>query len=51
MNLPTLIVAAVIAVIFLSIVITGIRNKKAGKGGCSCGGNCANCGAGCHHSV
>lgn len=42
MNIPTIIVAAIIAVIFLSIVITGIRNKKKGKGGCSCG--CSGCG-------
>ena len=48
MNRPTFLIAAVIAVIFLAIVITGIRNKKAGKGGCSCGGNCGSCGAGCH---
>ncbi len=48
MNLPTFIGAGVVLAIFLAIVITGIRNKKAGKGGCSCGGSCSSCGGGCH---
>lgn len=47
MNLPTFIVAAVITAIVLAIVLTGIRNRKAGKGGCSCGGDCGSC-SGCH---
>ena len=47
MNLPTFLVAAVIAAIVLAIVVTGIRNKKAGKGGCACGGDCGSC-RGCH---
>jgi len=42
MNVPTIIVSAIIAVIFFSIVIKGIINKKNGKGGCSCG--CSGCG-------
>lgn len=49
MNWPTIIIAAVIAVIFLVIVIKGIINKKNGKHSCSCGGNCGACGiCDCH---
>lgn len=48
MNLPTLIVGLIVFGIFFAIVITGIRNKKAGKGGCSCGSNCSSCSGGCH---
>ena len=48
MDWPTIIVAAIIAVIFLAIVITGIRNRIQGKSSCSCGGNCGACGGNCH---
>ena len=50
MNLPTIIVAAVVAAVF-AIVITGIRNKKKGKHSCSCGGSCGACGmnGSCHN--
>ncbi len=41
MNTATVIVASVIAVIFIAIVVCGIRNIKAGKGSCSCG--CKDC--------
>lgn len=42
-NLPTVIIAAVIAIVFIAIVIRGIRQRKQGKGGCSCGcGSCPN---------
>ncbi len=34
---PTIIIAAVIAAVFVFIVVRGIRNKKQHKGGCSCG--------------
>lgn len=49
-NLPTIIIASVIAVIFVAIVVTQIINKKKGKSSCSCGGSCGNCGASsfCH---
>ncbi len=49
MDWPTIIVASILAVIFLAIVITGIRNKKKGKHSCSCGscGGCAMNGS-CH---
>ena len=51
MNPSTFIVAAIIAVAFLAIVITEIRNRKKGKGSCSCGGSCGACGmnCSCHH--
>lgn len=46
---PTIIVAAIIAVIVLAIIIREIRNKKQGKSACqSCGGNCSSCPGGCH---
>ncbi|MBQ7822489.1 MAG: FeoB-associated Cys-rich membrane protein [Clostridia bacterium] len=47
--LPTIIVAAIIAVIFVAIVVTGIRNKMKGKSSCSCG--CDSCGMGCHEKA
>ncbi len=44
MNWPTILIAAVVAVIFLAIVITAVRNKMKGKHSCSCGGSCGVCG-------
>lgn len=42
MNWPTIIIAAIVAAVFLAIVISGIKNKKNGKSSCSCGcGGCA----------
>ncbi len=42
MNIPTLVIALIIALVFLAIVIKGIINRKKGKGSCSCGcGGCA----------
>lgn len=43
MNLPTIIVATIVAVVFFAIVIRGILNKKKGKSLCSCGGSCSGC--------
>ena len=43
MDWPTIIVASILAVIFLAIVITGIRNKKKGKHSCSSCGSCGGC--------
>ena len=42
MNLPTILVTAVIAAVFLLIVIREIHSRKNGKP--SCGGNCGSCG-------
>ena len=44
MNWPTFVIATIIAVVFLAIIIRGIRNRKNGKGGCSCGCSCSGCG-------
>ena len=40
-NLPTILIAAVIAVIFAAIVIRGIRKRRRGETGCGCG--CSGC--------
>ena len=40
------IVGGVLAVVVGAIVFKMIRDKRSGKGGCSC--NCGGCG-GCHH--
>ncbi|BAK98700.1 hypothetical protein OBV_15020 [Oscillibacter valericigenes Sjm18-20] len=47
MNVPTIIGAVIVAAIFIAIVARGIYNKRHGKGGCSCGGDCGTCGC-CH---
>ena len=47
MNAPTVIAALIVLVVFAAIVGKGIYNRRHGKGGCSCGGNCGACG-GCH---
>ena len=49
MDWPTVIVAAIIGVIFVAIVANEIRNRIKGKSSCSCGGNCGACGA-CSYS-
>ena len=38
MNLPTIIVASVIAIVFIIIVAGEIKKRKNGKGCCSCAG-------------
>ena len=43
MNLPTIIVLAVVVLVFAAIIANEIRKKKAGKSSCSCGG-CSGCG-------
>jgi len=43
MNWSTFIVAAIIAVIFIAIVVSEIRKRKNGKGSCSCGSSCGGC--------
>ena len=37
----------IVLVVFAAIVGKGIYNRRHGKGGCSCGGDCGACG-GCH---
>ena len=47
MNAPTIIAALIVLVVFAAIVGKGIYNRRHGKSGCSCGGDCGACG-GCH---
>lgn len=46
-NAASIAVVLVLAVVVALIVWKMVRDKKRGRGGCSCGGNCASCGA-CH---
>lgn len=47
-NLPTILIGAVIAVLFAAIVIRGIIKRKRGETGCGCGcSGCPNSGV-CH---
>ena len=48
MNAPTILSGLIIFGLFAAIVARGIHNKRQGKGGCSCGGDCGACGGGCH---
>ena len=47
--MATWIVGGVLLLIVGAIVWKMIKDKKAGKGGCSCGGNCGQCAGHCHH--
>lgn len=40
-NLPTILVLAVVAIVFFAIIIKGIINRKKGKTSCGC--NCEGC--------
>lgn len=40
-NLPTILIAAIIALIFGAIIVNGIRRRRKGEGGCGCG--CSHC--------
>jgi ABC-type glucose/galactose transport system permease subunit len=46
-TLITIIIAAVIAILFVAVIANEIIKKKNGKSSCSCGGNCGACGL-CH---
>lgn len=41
MNLPTILIAALVAAVFAAIVAGGVRRRKKGGTGCACG--CAGC--------
>ena len=41
MNWSTVIVAAMVAAVFIAIVVSEVRKRKSGKGGCGCG--CSGC--------
>lgn len=40
-NLPTLLIAAVVAALFITVVARGIMKRKRGESGCGCG--CSDC--------
>jgi len=46
-NLPTILVGLIILALFAAVVVKLVRDKKNGKGSCSCGGDCSHC-KGCH---
>jgi len=50
LNLPSILIGLAILGVFLAIVARGVYNRRRGKGGCSCGGNCESCGgcSACH---
>ena len=48
MNLPTIIALIVVVAIVGLVIWKMIRDKKQGKGGCSCG--CSSCSCGCDTS-
>ena len=41
MNPATVIIAVIVAVIFVAIIVNEIKRRKSGKGSCSCG--CSGC--------
>jgi hypothetical protein len=43
MNLPTIIVLAIVVAVFVGIIAKAIIDKKKGKSSCSCGGSCSGC--------
>ena len=40
----SIIVGAIVLAIVALIIVKGVRDKRAGKSSCSCGGSCASCG-------
>lgn len=47
MNAPTILIALLVAAVFVAIILRGIANRKKGKSSCACGGDCGSC-KGCH---
>ena len=49
-NAATIIISLVLLAVVCLIVWKLVKDKKSGKGGCSCGGSCESCGAcrSCH---
>ena len=45
----TWIVGIILVCIVAAIILKMRKDKKNGKGGCSCGSDCGSCGCGCHH--
>lgn len=46
-NAATIIISLVLLAAVCLIVRKLVKDKRSGKGGCSCGGSCASCGV-CH---
>ena len=46
-NAATIIISLVLLAAVCLIVRKLVKDKRSGKGGCSCGGNCGSCGV-CH---
>ena len=44
----TIIIAALVAIVFVAIIVFEVKKRKSGKGSCSCGGSCGACGMNCH---
>ena len=45
---PTILCASAVGGLVIWIIVVQIRNRRAGRSGCSCGGNCGACGLNCH---
>lgn len=45
--MATWIVGGVVLLVVVAVIVKMVRDRKAGKGGCSCGGDCGKC-KGCH---
>jgi len=45
--MATWLVGGALALIVAAVIVKMIRDKKSGKGSCSCGGDCSRC-KGCH---
>lgn len=41
--LGSIVVGLIVLAIVAAIIIKGVRDKRAGKSSCSCGGDCASC--------
>lgn len=40
-NLPTIMIGAIVAAVFIAVVVRGILRRKRGESGCGCG--CSGC--------
>lgn len=43
LNLPTVIIAAIIAAAVIGIIVNGIRKSKRGEDSCACSCGCSGC--------
>jgi len=48
--MATVIVSLVLLLIVGLVIWKLIRDKRSGKGGCACGGDCSSCRGACPHS-